>query len=153
MIELDATDRRILGLLQADGRMSNTDLADRVHLSQSACLRRVRRLEGEGVLAGYVAVIDPAAIGRPVDVFVEITLSGQSEDILDAFEGAVRDCEEVMFCHLMSGDTDYLLHVVAADTDDYARIHRTLLARFPGVARIQTSFALRTISRKTTYPL
>jgi len=153
MIELDATDRRILDRLQADGRMSNTDLADRVHLSQSACLRRVRRLETEGVLAGYVALVDPAAIGRPVNVFVEISLSGQSEDILDAFEGAVRDCEEVMFCHLMSGDTDYLLHVVAADTEDYARIHRDRLARFPGVARIQTSFALRTVSKKTAYPL
>ncbi len=153
MIDLDATDRRILDRLQADGRMSNTDLADRVHLSQSACLRRVRRLEAEGVLAGYVALVDSTAVGRPVNVFVEITLSGQSEDILDAFEGAVRDCEEVMFCHLMSGDTDYLLHVVAADTADYERIHRTRLSRFPGVARIQTSFALRTVCNTTAYPL
>jgi len=153
MIDLDETDRKILIRLQADGRVSNTDLADQVHLSQSACLRRVRRLEAEGVLAGYVALVDSAAVGRPVNVFVEITLSGQSEDILDAFEGAVRDCEEVMFCHLMSGDTDYLLHVVAADTADYERIHRTRLARFPGVARIQTSFALRTVCNTTAYPL
>ncbi len=153
MIDLDETDRKILIRLQADGRVSNADLADQVHLSQSACLRRVRRLEAEGVLAGYVALVDSAAVGRPVNVFVEITLSGQSEDILDAFEGAVRDCEEVMFCHLMSGDTDYLLHVVAADTADYERIHRTRLARFPGVARIQTSFALRTVCNTTAYPL
>jgi Lrp/AsnC family leucine-responsive transcriptional regulator len=153
MIELDAIDRSILTRLQADGRMTNAELAERVHLSQSACLRRVRRLEAEGVIAGYAMLLNQAAIGRPSDVFVEITLSGQSEDLLDAFEAAVRDCPEVMECYLMAGDADYLLRVVAADAQDYERIHRTRLARLPGVARMRSNFALRTVSRKTAFDL
>jgi Lrp/AsnC family leucine-responsive transcriptional regulator len=153
MIEIDAIDRRILTELQADGRMTNADLAERVHLSQSACLRRVRRLEAEGVIGGYVMLIDPAAIGRPTDVFVEITLAGQSEEALDAFEAAVRGCAEVMECHLMAGQADYLLRVAAADAQDFERIHRTHLSRLPGVARMRSNFALRTVSKKTAFDL
>ena len=95
---IDETDRRILRVLQDDGRITNSELATRVHLSESACLRRVRRLEGEGVISGYVTLIDQAAIGRPTDVFVEITLTDQNEDTLDAFEAAVREAPEIMFC-------------------------------------------------------
>ena len=151
MIGLDGTDHRILTALQGDGRMANSELAERIHLSESACLRRVRRLEADGVIAGYVMLVDQATIGRPDNVFVEITLNSQSEDSLDAFEAAVRDCPEIMACYLMSGDADYLLHVVVADTADYERIHRTELARLPAVARIRSSFALRTVSKKTAY--
>ena len=151
MIELDATDRKILDLLQGDGRMTNTQLAERVHRSESACLRRVRRLEAEGVIAGYVMLVDQAAIGRPVDIFVEISLAGQSEEMLEAFEAAVGACPEVMACYLMSGEEDYLLHVVAADTADFARIHKSTLARFPGVARMRSSFALSTVAKKTAF--
>ena len=150
---IDETDRRILRVLQDDGRITNSELATRVHLSESACLRRVRRLEGEGVISGYVTLINQAAIGRPTDVFVEITLTDQNEDTLDAFEAAVREAPEIMFCHLMSGSADYLLHVVAADTAGYERIHRTRIARLPGVSRIRSSFALRTVSRKTAIEL
>ena len=101
-IELDGTDRKILDLLQGDGRMANARLAERVHRSESACLRRVRRLEAEGVIAGYVMLVDQASIGRPVDIFVEISLAGQSEEMLDHFEAAVGTCPEVMACHLAS---------------------------------------------------
>ncbi len=153
LIELDETDRWIVGLLQGDGRMTNAELAVRVHRSESACLRRVRRLENEGVIEGYVALVGQAAIGRPVDIFVEISLSGQSERLLDAFEAAVLNCPGVMACHLMSGDADYLLHVVAADTADYERIHRRELSALPGVSRIRSSFALRTVCKKTAFEL
>ena len=153
MIQLDAIDRNILAQLQADGRMTNAELAERVHLSQSACLRRVRRLEEGGVIDGYVMLVDPAAIGRPSTVFVEISLAGQSEELLDAFEAAARDCPGVMECYLMAGEADYLLRVVAADAQDYERIHKTLRSRCPGVARIRSSFALRTVCKTTAYDL
>ncbi len=151
MIGLDATDWKILGLLQGNGRMSNAELAARIHRSESACHRRVRRLEADGVIESYVAVLNQAAIGRPTDIFVEITLANQSEESLDDFEAAVRECPEVMDCYFMTGDADYLLHVAAADTADYERIYRAYLSRFPGTARIRSSFALRTITKKTAY--
>jgi len=153
MIPIDRIDRGILEQLQDDGRMTNAALAERVHLSPSACLRRVRRLEDEGVIQGYAMLVDQGAVGRPTNIFVEITLHSQSEEALDAFEQAVAACPDVMECYLMSGDADYLLRVAAADTADYERIHRTHLARLPGVARIRTSFALRTVCKKTALPV
>ena len=153
MSELDATDRKILTLLQGDGRLSNTELAARINRSESACLRRVRRLEAEGVIEATVALLNQARIGLPVNIFVEITLAGQNEDIQNAFEEAVRPSAEIMTCYLMSGDADYLLQVVAADTADFERIHKTILSRLPGVARIRSSFALRQVSKKTAFDL
>jgi len=152
MIELDTIDRKILNLLQAEGRMTNADLAERIHLSPSACLRRVRRLEDEGVIDGYVMLVDQAAIGRPAIIFVELTLTSQSEETLAAFEAAVGECTDVMECYLMSGDADYLLRVVAENTADYERVHK-ILARLPGLARTRSSFVLRTVSQKTAYEL
>lgn len=130
--------------------MTNADLAERVHLSPSACLRRVRRLEDEGIIAGYVMLVDQAAIGRPANIFVEITLRGQDEETLEIFESAVVQCSDVMECYLMSGDADYLLRVVAADTADYERVHR-IVASLPGLARTRSSFVLRTVSKKTAF--
>lgn len=153
MDHLDATDRRILGVLQREGRISNADLAQRVNLSASACHRRVQRLEEAGVIAGYVALLDPRSLGRTTTVFVEITLSGQGDATLDAFEKAVRVIPDVLECHLMAGSADYLLKVVAADTDDFARIHRQHLARLPGVAQMQSSFALRVVQQTTALPV
>ena len=143
LIDLDATDRNLLRLLQADARMTNAALAEEVHLSPSACLRRVRRLEESGVVTGYVAVLDRTMIGRGTSVFVEITLSSQQEDLLDEFETAVRDVPEVLSCHLMAGNSDYLVHVAADDVADYERVHRTHMARLPHVAKLKSSFALR----------
>lgn len=153
MIPIDRIDRGILEQLQDDGRMTNAALAERVHLSPSACLRRVRRLEDEGVIEGYVMLVDQGAVGRPTNIFVEITLRSQSEEALDAFEQAVAACPDVMESYLMAGAADYLLRVAAAGTADYERIHRTHLARLPGVARIRTSFALRTVCKKTALPV
>ncbi len=153
MENLDAIDRHILNLLQVDARLPNVDVADRVGLSPSACLRRVRRLESSGVIAGFVVLVDPAKIGRSVDVFVEISLDSQAEDKLDAFEEAVADCPEVMSCHLMAGEYDYILHLSVADTVDYERIHKQYLARLPGVARIRSNFAIRTVYDTTRHEL
>ncbi len=143
--KLDNTDKAILQTLQSDARISNAALAEKVHLSASACLRRVRRLEEIGVLSEYVALIDRKLIGLGTSVFVEIALSSQKEDCLDAFEDAVVNVPEILSCHLMAGNSDYLLHVAAADVADYERIHKAYLARLPHVAHLRSSFSLRTV--------
>ncbi|HCB12083.1 MAG TPA: AsnC family transcriptional regulator [Gammaproteobacteria bacterium] len=152
-MECYRTDRQILRLLQSDGRMSNTDVAERVHLSPSACLRRIKRLEEEGLIEGYRMLLSQQAIGKPTNVFVEITLKNQNEEMLDAFERAVIQCPDIMECYLMAGDADYVVRVIATDVADYERIHRTYLSRLPGVARLRCRFALRTVCHKTALPL
>ncbi|WP_236037429.1 Lrp/AsnC family transcriptional regulator [Belnapia arida] len=149
MQTLDDTDRAILRLLRANGRMSNADLAEAVGLSASACLRRVRLLEHRGTIRGYTALIEEAAPRDLVVVIVQITLDRQTDDHLKRFEEAVRRCPEVRECYLMTGIADYLLRVEARDAADYERIHKEALSRMPGVARIQSSFAIRTVIRGT----
>ena len=153
MLDLDATDIRILNVLQKRGRISNADLSEAVNLSASACHRRVQRLEDAGVIRDYVALLDPRKLGRPTVVFVEITLSGQADEVLEAFERGVKLIPDVLECHLMAGTADYLLKVVAEDTEDFARIHRRHLARLPGVAQMHSSFALRTVRQTTALPV
>lgn len=148
-MDLDAKDTAILHHLQRDGRMSNADLAQTVNLSPSACLRRVRQLEEAGVIGGYAALIDPVKIGKSFTVFIEVSLNSQSQQSLDAFETAVQGCPEVLECHLMTGDADYLLRVAAADLGDFERIHKSELSRLPNVSRIRTSFSLRTVLKRT----
>ncbi|WP_424927949.1 Lrp/AsnC family transcriptional regulator [Amaricoccus tamworthensis] len=150
---LDVLDCRILNLLQQRGRISNQELSDEVALSPSACHRRVQRLEKSGIIRQYVALLDARSVDRRTTVFVEITLSGQSDEILDAFEKAVARVPDVLQCHLMAGTADYLLKVVARDSEDFARIHRQHLARLPGVAQMHSSFALRTVVETTALPL
>lgn len=151
--DLDEIDRLILNELQADGRMPNADLAGRVGLSPSACHRRVRRLEGAGVIAGYVMIVDRDRIDRALDVFVEISLTSQSEESLRRFEAEVVDCPEVMSCHLMAGDADYLLHLAVTDHRDFERIHNRYLSRLSGVARLRSSFAIRTVYETTRHQI
>lgn len=150
---LDTIDRRILKVLQTRGRMSNAELSDKVNLSPSACHRRVQRLESDGYIRDYVALLDARKMDMPTTVFVEITLRGQTDDVLDAFEKSVARVPNVLECHLMAGTADYLLKVVAEDTEDFARIHRQYLARLPGVAQMQSSFALRTVFKTTALPV
>ncbi|EFO30867.1 Bkd operon transcriptional regulator [Roseibium sp. TrichSKD4] len=152
-MKLDVIDRRILAVLQTDGRIANADLADKVGLSASACLRRMRALEESGIIAHYVALLDQTKLGRRMDVFVEISLVGQSNEVLEAFEKAVARATEVMECFLMAGDADYMLRVTASDPLDFERIHREQLARLPGVLRMKTSFAIRPIVRRTAFPM
>ena len=151
--KIDDTARRILNVLQKQGRISNADLAERVNLSASACHRRVQRLEDEGWIKDYVAMLDPRKVNVPATIFVEITLSAQADEVLEAFEKAVARIPDVLECHLMAGSADYILKVVAENTDDFARIHRQYLTRLPGVAQMQSSFALRTVFKTTALPL
>jgi Lrp/AsnC family leucine-responsive transcriptional regulator len=150
---LDETDRRILRSLQRKGRISNADLSEVVHLSPSACHRRVQRLETEGYIKDYVALLNARKLGLPTTVFVEIKLTAQADEVLDAFEKAVARVPDVLECHLMAGTADYILKVVAEDTEDFARIHRQYLTRLPGVAQMQSSFALRTVFKTTALPV
>lgn len=151
--KLDSMDRRILTVLQKSGGISNAELSARVNLSPSACHRRVQRLEGEGFIRDYVALLDPVRIGLSTVVFVEITLSGQADELLEAFERDVARVPEVLECHLMAGAADYILKVIAESTEDFARIHRQKLARLPGVQGMQSSFALRTVFKTTALPV
>ncbi len=151
--QIDATDLRILAVLQKDGRITNADLSERVNLSPSACHRRVQRLEEEGIIASYVALLDARLLGKPTTVFVEITLQSQAEDLLDAFEREVARIPDILECHLMAGSADYLLKVLARDTDDFARIHRRALSRLPGVRQMHSSFSLKTVVRTTALSL
>jgi Lrp/AsnC family leucine-responsive transcriptional regulator len=146
---LDAIDRRILGVLQKDSRVTNAELSERVNLSPSACHRRVQRLEQDGFIAAYVALLDARKMGKPTIVFVEITLQSQAEDLLDAFEREVAKVPDILECHLMAGSADYLIKIMAEDTEDFARIHRRFLSRLPGVRQMQSSSALRTVVQTT----
>jgi Lrp/AsnC family leucine-responsive transcriptional regulator len=153
MTDLDETDRRILAVLQKSGRITNAELSDKVNLSPSACHRRVHRLDREGYIRDYVALVDQHRLGLPTTVFVEITLAGQADELLDAFEREVAKVPDVLECHLMAGSADYLLKVVAEDTEHFAQIHRRHLARLPGVAQMRSSFALRTVFKTTALPV
>ena len=153
MLDFDSVDRLILNELQCDGRVSHAELADRVGLSTSACHRRVRRLEAEGVIAGYVMIVDTAAIGRDLDVFVEVSLVSQSQESLRLFEEEVQNCPEVMSCHLVAGDADYLLHLAVQDHRDFERIHNQYLSRLSGVSRLRSNFAIRTVHQSTRHLL
>jgi|TARA_B100001939_G_scaffold158581_1_gene137039 Lrp/AsnC family leucine-responsive transcriptional regulator len=150
---LDTIDRAILNALQNQGRISNAELAELVNLSPSACHRRVQRLEKDGYIKQYVALLNARKIGLPTTVFVEIRLSAQADEVLDNFEKAVARIPDVLECHLMAGTADYILKVVAENTEDFARIHRQHLTRLPGVAQMQSSFALRTVFKTTALPV
>jgi Lrp/AsnC family transcriptional regulator, leucine-responsive regulatory protein len=152
-MELDRYDRAILQILQLEGRVTNSELAARVSLSESACLRRVRALETSGLLEGYTAVLNQQKAGLGVNVFVSITLERQERADLAAFEEAVRRVPEVMECYLMSGEYDYLLRVVVADTADFERLHSRELTSLPHVARVHSSFALRAVQKSRVLPV
>jgi DNA-binding Lrp family transcriptional regulator len=152
-VKLDDYDRAILDALQRDGRISNVQLAAQIHLSESACLRRVRALEATGLIQRYAAIVDQQKAGVPVNVFVSVALQRQDQAELQAFEKAVREVPEVMECYLMTGEFDYLLRVVVSDTADFERVHSQHLTRLPGVSRVQSSFALRTVRKSSVLPI
>lgn len=146
MLNLDLIDRKIIGHLRMNGRMPNNELAGKVGLSASACLRRVRLLEERGAIRGYAAIVSEAAAGDGVVAIVRITLDKQTEDYLNRFEQAVRMHPEIEECYLMTGDADYILRATAASTAAYEEIHKEILSRLPGVARINSSFAIRKVA-------
>lgn len=150
---MDALDDRILAALQRDGRQSVTDLAAAIGLSPTPCARRLAKLEADGVIEGYGARIDQARIGFPVSIFIWVELDSQSKDAIDAFERAIRGFDRVMECHLMTGTRDILMRVVAADLADFDRFLEEKLMRVPGIRSTRSSFALRTMVRRTVLPV
>ena len=149
----DEIDRKILAVLQEDGRMSLSDLSSRVALSPSPCLRRIRRLEQVGIIARYVAVLDQGKVGLPVSVFVSIKLESQRVEALERFKKAIAKWPEVLECYLMTGPRDYLLRIVAADLEAYERFLKQKLTRVDGVSSIESSFALEQAKYSHVLPI
>ncbi|MFT4519324.1 MAG: Lrp/AsnC family leucine-responsive transcriptional regulator [Halioglobus sp.] len=152
-MKLDRTDSLILQHIQNNARMSNVELADAVGLSPAPCLRRVKALEQAGVIKRYAGIVDPAAVGLPISVFVNVSLERQERSGLEDFEQHISSYPEVMECYLMTGSSDYLVRVVVADLQAYERFLADKLTRIPGVASIQSSFALKQVVYSTELPL
>lgn len=151
--EIDDIDRKIIGALQAEGKITVNELAERVGLSASPCARRVRLLEQAGVIKGYSAVIDQKKVGLPISAFASIKLERQREEDLDRFSKAVARWPEVVDCYLMTGQRDYLMRIVARDLEAYEQFLKDKLTRLDGVASIETSFALKQVKRSEVLPL
>jgi Lrp/AsnC family transcriptional regulator, leucine-responsive regulatory protein len=151
--KLDPVDRRILSALAKDGRLSWRDLAEQVGLSQTPLLRRVRRLENEGVIIGYAARLDERKLGGGLSVYVSVTLSMQSQESIVAFERAILKAPEVMSCFLMTGGADYMLRVIVPSLEAYEAFLTQVLIAMPGVAHVQSSFALRAVVQRTAPPM
>jgi len=152
-VKLDSIDRAILAELQHEGRLSNLELAQRVHLSPSACLRRVKALDDNGVIAQYVALLNPRAVGKHGVSFTIINLESMNTSQLEAFEQAVRDQPEVLDCFYVAGSNDYLIRFTYRDAEDLERIHSEVLMRLPGIARSNSLLVLRTVKKTTALPL
>jgi Lrp/AsnC family leucine-responsive transcriptional regulator len=150
---LDRLDRDILRHLQKDGRLTNVELAKRVRLSPSPCLRRVKSLEDRGYIRGYTALLDRTRMKRGLRVFVMVSLTSQRQETLEAFERSVADLDEVLECHLMAGEADYLLAVAMADLDSYQRFFTKRLGELPGVASLRTLIAMKTVKATTALPV
>ena len=150
---LDAKDYIILREIQANANITNAELAARVRLSPSPCLARVRALEEQGVITGYVALLDAPKVGLNVSVFIQVRLEKQVESALDNFETAMNRCSEVMECYLMTGDSDYLIRVVVEDVQALQRFIVQTLSKIRGIANIRSSFALKQVKYSTALPL
>jgi DNA-binding Lrp family transcriptional regulator len=151
--DLDARDRTILRLLQENGRITNAELAERVHLSASACLRRVKQLEESGLIKGYAMLLDEKTAGFPGTAYVSVTLDQQGRASLDRFEKAIMQFEEVLECYLLAGNHDYLVKVAYKDSADFERIHSEIITQLPGVSRVNSTMTLRTIKRTSALPI
>ena len=151
--QLDVIDRQILTALQTDGRLSKVQLAEQVHLSPSACLRRVKQLEDAGVIGQYVALLNAKALGQHGTCFSIINLQAMSDGVLKAFEQAVRDEPEVLDCFYVAGSNDYLLRFSYRDAEDLERVHTEVLMRLPGVERSNSMLVLRTVKKTTALPV
>lgn len=142
---LDELDAAILRFLETSGRATNYEVGEAVGLSASAASRRIQALESSGAIRGYRALIDERLVGKGTTVYIRVTLDSESAAVLGAFEAAVRRCREIVSCHLMAGQYDYMLVARVAGIEDYGRLHQTQLSRLPGVSRLETSFALRNV--------
>ena len=152
-LQLDATDRGILHELQLDGRLSNVELAERVHLSPSACLRRVKQLEDSGIISGYVAVLNSKLLGQSGVSFTIINLATMSNSLLEAFEQACVDEPQILDCYYVAGSNDYLIRFAYGDAEDLERFHTNVLMRLPGVDRSNSMLVLRTVKKTAALPM
>ncbi|MGA1732823.1 MAG: Lrp/AsnC family transcriptional regulator [Burkholderiaceae bacterium] len=152
-MKIDETDWRILAELQADASLTNVELARRVHLSPSPCVARVKALQAAGVIRRYVALVDAAALGLGLNVFISISLTTQSKEALARFEASLATQDEVMECYLMTGDSDYLIRVVVPDMAALERFILERLTPIAGIEKIRSSFALKQVRYKTALPL
>ena len=150
---LSDADKTLLRALQRNGRATNAELSAIAHMSESACLRRVKALEQAGVIERYAAIVNSAAVGRPLTVFVTLSLVSQAQEALADFERAVATVPDVQECHLMAGTSDYILRVAVSDVDGLERLHSQVLTRLPGVARVVSSLVLRSVVRRASLPL
>lgn len=150
---IDRTDLRLLALLQRDGRLTNAELAQQVALSPSPCLRRVRQLETSGVILRYAALLEPRRLGLGLEAFVTVTLEKRREAAMHAFHSAMQSTPEVLSCFALTGDMDYLLHVVAEDLEHFSRFLMERLLKLEGVANVKSSFVLQSIKDTTELPL
>ena len=149
---MDTKDRHILRELQRDGRLTNAELAERVNLSPSPCLRRVRNLEKAGVIDRYVAIVDREAAGYPITAFVQVTLDRHDREVVEGFERRVRETPQILTCHLLTGSSDYMLQIVVAGLDAYEDFMRNTLHTTPGIATINTSLVCGTIKDTVELP-
>ncbi len=152
-MKLDRTNYRILHHIQYNARISNVELAEAVGLSPAPCLRRVKALEKAGVIKRYAGIVDAGAVGLPISIFVNVSLERQEPSGLEEFETRIRSYPEVMDCYLMTGASDYLVRIVVPDLQAYERFLADKLTRIPGVANIQSSFALKQVVYNTKLPL
>lgn len=153
MAELDRTDARILAALQRDGRMSIVELADQVGLSPTPCARRLKRLEDDGVIEGYAAVVNPRRVGHAVQAFVQVKLERHTDETTAAFRSALDEFPEVVACYAMTGEMDFLLHVLVQDIDALGQFTLHRLLRLPGVRDVRSSLVLETIKRSRSVPV
>lgn len=153
MTVLDRTDLRLLAVLQTEGRITNAELAERVNLSPSACLRRLQRLEAEKVITGYAAQVDPQAVGLGLQAFVRVQLVKHEAAMIERFVQRISGWDEVVACHALTGDMDYLLHIYVADLEHFSRFLLDHLLNDAGVADVNSSFVLRTVKRSPSLPL
>ena len=144
-LDLDELDSAILAHLEHHGRATNYEVGEAVGLSASAASRRIQALEAQGVIRGYRALVDDRLLGKQMTIYIRVTLERQSAQVLSAFESAVLHCREIVSCHLMAGQYDYMLVARVAGIDDYGRLHQAELSRLPGVTSLETSFALRDV--------
>lgn len=150
---LDRTDLRILALLQRNGRATNSEIAESVSLSASACLRRIQRLEADGVIAGYAALVDPQAVGLGLQAFVRVQLEKHGSDAVQHFVESVQRWNEIIACHALTGEMDYLLHIVVGDLEHFSRFLLDKLLNESGVADVNSSFVLRTVKQTRELPI
>ncbi|MPW20475.1 MULTISPECIES: Lrp/AsnC family transcriptional regulator [Paraburkholderia] len=153
MDPLDRVDAEIVQRLQMDGRLSNTKLAEELHLSDASCWRRLRRLEEQGVIQGYEAIVNRRKVGCGVVAFVQIVCTQHGDEVTAAFERAILACPQVLACHNTTGEADFLLQVVARDLDDYSRFVERVLRKLPGVSSIRSNLSLRELKETHQLPI